>query len=120
MDDYEVVISHLKGSAKRLYSSASQVFNCRPISGKVINMNKEHVRQQVTEPEVHFYETFNLGMCIPNGKLDLIDSNILLGKKILFGQVLKDNEDIQKLDAEILAADPQKKAFNSRKINVKA
>lgn len=118
MDDYDVVLSHLKGSAKRLYSAASQVYNCRPISGRVLNMNKEHVRQQVPEPEVHFYETFNLGMCVPNGKSDLIDSNILLGKKLLFGKVLKDNEDIQKLDAEILASDPQNNSFHSRKINV--
>jgi hypothetical protein len=118
LDDYELVLSHLKGSAKRLYNETSQVPNCRPISGKVINMNKEHARQQVQEPEIHFYETFNLGMCIPNGKLDLIDSNILLGKKILFGQILKANEDIQKVEAELLAADPQSKLYSGRKINV--
>ena len=111
VDDHEVVATHLKASAKRLYSSASQVPNCRPISGKIISMNKEHSRKPILEPEIHFYETFNLGMCVPNGKLDLIDSNILLSKKLLLGQVLKDNEDIQKLDA-------QSKSFNSHKINV--
>ncbi len=111
VDDYEVVVSQLKGSAKRLYSSASQVPNCRPISGKILSINKEHSRQPLAEPEIHFYETFNLGMCVPNGKLDLIDSNVLLSKKLLLGQVLKDNEEIQKLDA-------QSKSFNSHKINV--
>jgi hypothetical protein len=118
LDDLEVVISHLKGSAKRLYNLASQVPNCRPISGKVINPNREIVRQQVHEPEVHFYETFNLGMCVPNGKLDLIDSNILLGKKLLFGKILNDNQDIQKLDSELLTADPQNNVNSSQKINV--
>lgn len=113
-----MVISHLKNSAKRLYSTASQVYNCRPISGKVINMNRDHIKQQIHEPEVHFYATLNLGMYVPNGKLDLIDSNILEGKKILFGRVLSENEDIQKLDAELLAADSQHKTVTSRKINV--
>ena len=119
VDDYEVAISHIKGSAKRLYNSASQVANCRPMNGKILNMNRENTRQNYVEPELHFYETFSLGMYVPNGKLDLIDGNIMISKKVLFGQVLQENEEIQRLEAELMAADTQNRSSRSLKINVR-
>jgi hypothetical protein len=118
-NDYDLTIEHLKLSAKRLYEQAAAQANSRPNDAKMININQLKDIIVPGEPEVHLHKTFNLGMVVPDGHLDQIDTLILDAKKELFGSLLQENEDIRKIEQELINADPSyAKNFTSNAINV--
>jgi hypothetical protein len=118
-NDLEFVLSHLKASAKRVHDTASHTANSKPNDVKMMDINQQKESKFEVEPEIHFHKTFDLGMAVPDGHLDVIDTDILDAKKELFGKLLAENEEIRKVEMELLNADPTySKNFTSNAINV--
>jgi hypothetical protein len=105
-NDYEFVTNKLRESAKRLFDEAAAIPNSKAKESKMVPVNQQKDFVIPPEPEIHFHKGFNLGMCIPNGRLDLIDTCIIDSKKDFLDSILKDNDEIQKIEQELINADP--------------
>ena len=100
-NDYEFVTSNLHETAKRLFESAAQVYNCRPVDNKMVTLNQQREMKNYVEPETHFNKTFDFGIYIPTGHLDEVDTDIMEAKKEAYGDILRENEEIKKVELEL-------------------
>lgn len=117
-NDYDFVLARLKDSAKRLFEQSAAIPNSRAREVKMIPVNQQKEYHIPPEPEMHFHKGFDLGMCIPNGRLDQIDTSIIDAKKDLLEDIIEENEDIRKIEHELINADPTYVQQGSNMTNV--
>ena len=106
--DDEFVTSRMKDSSSKYWQRAASVAQCRPVNSKVelIPQSYHFKSHMENERRVNF---FDFGMKLPALVAEEEFSHILDLKKQEYGAILKSNSDNQKLEQELLIADPSRK-----------
>jgi hypothetical protein len=107
--EHEPVAAYLKEEARRIWMKAAAVPNCRPVNTKVSIIPQSRDNKLDQEPfDLRHPSMFDFGLNIPDGRYQNFTDLILFEKKLMYGNILKLNEDTSKLEQEIKNADPSK------------
>ncbi|XJO74599.1 hypothetical protein BDV3_005400 [Batrachochytrium dendrobatidis] len=105
--DHEYVGTQLKDMAKRVWEKAAAEPNSCPLNVKIsIIPQQREYKPPAESADSRCGKTFDFGMRMPINDGDVIESTILLSKKIEYGSVLKSIEDSRKIDMELLNLNP--------------
>jgi hypothetical protein len=107
--DNDIIMNHLKLTARRAWEKAASVPYCRPISAKltIIPQNRDQ-KKEFENNEPRHPKLFDQSLKIPSVNYENRIEHILAEKRLAYGQILKANEDTKKLELEIMNADASK------------
>ncbi|KAJ3202768.1 hypothetical protein HDU82_007090, partial [Entophlyctis luteolus] len=100
-NDVDIVLHRLKENARKMWEIGAKKPNSKPLSAKSTVLSKPGTRAiQETEMSAindnsRLPKSFDLGMLVPDGRDRLSDHRVLDGKKQVYGNILKVNEELR-------------------------
>ncbi|KAJ3131653.1 hypothetical protein HK100_006142 [Physocladia obscura] len=105
--DMDIVQHRLKENSKKIWELGTRAPNSKPLMTKAGVLSKPGSRAMQDPAKVfnndqnRLPETFDLGMMLPDGRDHLSDHHVLDGKKQMYGQILKTNEEFRAAEQDL-------------------